>query len=150
MSATVPGLGQVYNKKYWKVPIIYAGVAVFGYFINDNWKEYQHFRSAYITRVDTISNTYDQYDISNPAFSGGAAYSDANLFALQEQYRKWFELSVIGATIIYVLNIVDASVDGHLFTFDVSDDLSMRILPEIRPSRMANRGYAGLILTLKL
>ncbi len=123
-SALLPGLGQAYNKKYWKIPIVYAIGGVMGYFIIDNNKQYNRYKSAYLTRLDGDETTVD-------AFAG--TYTDEDLRLLKNYYRRNRDLSYIVAGMVYVLNIVDASVDAHLFNFNVSDDLSLKISPAVSP-----------------
>lgn len=122
-SAILPGLGQAYNKKYWKIPVIYAGFATLGYFIVTNNNKYQDYKDAYIARIDDDPSTVDDYtDI----------YSDQDLVTLKDFYRRNRDLAIIGAGVLYVLNILDASVDAHMFYFDVNDNLSMRITPGVQ------------------
>jgi hypothetical protein len=141
MSAIVPGLGQVYNKKYWKLPIIYGGFAALIYSLNFNQSEYARFRDAYKYRIDGDSTTVDNYV---------GILRDDDLFALQKSYNRYRDLSVIGLGLLYVLNIVDASVDAHLFTFDVGDDLSFNIHPTIINIANSNHYQTGLTLSIKL
>lgn len=117
-SAILPGAGQVYNKKYWKVPLIYTAFGTGIYFIQYNYKNYIHYREAYKARVDEDPLTIDQYV---------GLYTDENLKYLRDFYRRNFELSCIVTGAIYILNIIDASVDAHLFYFQVDDDVSLRI-----------------------
>jgi hypothetical protein len=133
MSAALPGLGQAYNKKYWKIPIIYAGFGVLGYFIKTNNEEYKVYKSAYKNRLDGDASTVDPYV---------GIYSDADLATLKNFYRRNRDLSIIGASILYILNMVDASVDAHLFYFDVSDNLSLNIQPEINPGPYTATGLS--------
>ena len=118
MSAIVPGLGQAYNKKHWKIPIIYAGFAGLGYAFKINQDKYILYKDVYNNRMD-----HDSSDIFN--------YTNENLKTLINSYHKYRDLFAITLSAIYLLNIVDASVDAHLFTFDVSDNLSLRVLPYI-------------------
>jgi len=122
-SMMLPGLGQAYNKKYWKIPIIYAGFGTLGYFIGFNGKEYRNFRNAY-----NIVATGDTANYSN---SYVLRYN-GNLDQLREgrnYYRRNLEFNYILAALLYILNIVDASVDGNLYNFDVSDDISIKFEP---------------------
>jgi hypothetical protein len=141
MSAIVPGLGQIYNKKYWKLPIIYGGFAALIYSLDFNQSEYVRFRDAYKYRVDNNPATVDNYV---------GILRDDDLFALQKSYNRYRDLSVIGLGLLYVLNIVDASVDAHLFTFDVGDDLSFNIHPTIINIANSNHYQTGLTLSIKL
>lgn len=131
MSACLPGLGQVYNKKYWKAPVIYAGFAGLGYVIVTENKIFQTYRTAYRSQLDTT--------IGNELLT---QYSSTQLNILKEDARKWRDLSIIIASVWYAANIVDAMVDGHLYHFDVSDNLSMNVAPYINPfpNRMAFGG----------
>lgn len=119
-SAICPGLGQVYNKKYWKLPIIYGAGGAFAYFVGFNQLKYKKFRDAYVNgKPNTqalIDGIYYDYDI---------------LPRGRDYYRRYRDLSVLGFGVVYFLNIVDAMVDAHFFYYDVSDDLTMRLEPAI-------------------
>ena len=141
MSAILPGAGQVYNKKWWKVPIIYGGFAGLGYAIIFNQGEYDLYRNAYLKRLDDNSSTVDEFD---------GVYSDANLIELQDYYRKNRDLSIIGGVLLYVMNIIDANVDAHLFNFDVSEDLSLNIAPQNLGLGFGNQPIAGIGISLRL
>lgn len=119
LSAVVPGAGQVYNKKYWKVPIIYASLATSIYFIKDNQNKLTTYHDAYITRSN--GGTDDYIDI----------YNNSQLLTIVDYYERNRDVSYIIAGAIYLLNIVDASVDAHLFDFDISEDLSLNTTPKI-------------------
>jgi hypothetical protein len=144
-SAALPGLGQVYNKKYWKIPIIYAGFGVFAYFITNNHKEYVKYREAY----DYVSSGDSTYIDNDYAYK----YNEDQLRDGKNYYRRNLEFTYILAGLWYILNILDATVDAHFFNFDIDDDLSLRIDPMIDnrnflPSR--NQGSVnGLTITLK-
>ncbi len=137
MSTILPGLGQVYNKQYWKVPLIYGGFVGFGLMFNFHQSNYNTYKEAYRYRTDNDPNTVDNYV--------GVA-SDNDLFEVQKFYRRYRDLAIIGAGLFYILNIVDASVSAHLFTYDVSDDLSLNIQPTINYSTFANQTPVGVAL----
>ncbi len=137
-SALLPGAGQVYNRKFWKVPVIYAAFAGLGYLAKWNDDRYDTYRTAYRFRVDGNPETVDGFT---------EVYSDNDLKLLRDYYRRNRDLSLIFAGLVYVLNIVDASVDAHLFYFDVSDNLSFNIAPEVYPDR--HHPSAGICLKLK-
>ena len=132
-SAVIPGLGQVYNRKYWKVPIIYAGIATAGYFaVNEN-NDFVRYKNAYLLRqkgeADEFSTQSEQWILSNMEIS-----------------RRNRDLMIIATTAVYVLKVVDAAVDAHLFYFDVSDDLSM----QWQPVFYTTRGFsAGISFSLR-
>lgn len=128
-STALPGLGQAYNRKYWKIPIVYAGLATCVYFINDNTKNYRYYRDALIAEQDGDPTTI------NPTGATASQIRD-----VMEQYRQWLDLSVIATALVYGLNIIDAHVDAHLFQFDVSDDLTMRLHPTAVATTRVNFG----------
>jgi len=115
-SAILPGAGQVYTKKYWKVPVIYGGLITSAYYINESNDLYQLYKSTYLNRLDGD-------------FTDNLNYSDSDLRTLTEHYRRNREVSALLFTLTYILNIVDASVNAHLFDYDVSEDLSLHIQP---------------------
>jgi len=133
-SAILPGAGQVYNKKYWKLPIIYAGLGTAGYFVYTNNQSYRLYRNALIAELDTDPETVNQTE-----------YNTSQLNQLQETYHRWRDLSIFAFAGIYILQIIDATVDAHLFYFDVSDDLSLVILPSF-PISIQNKGGLSLVL----
>lgn len=123
-SAIVPGLGQAYNKKYWKIPIIYAGIGTSTYFFIYNSKEYQRTRHALINRLDTDSTTIDN-DFIDPR------YTVALLQERKNYYRKNRDLSAVIGFLFYIANIIDADVDAHMFNFNVDENLSLFITPSV-------------------
>ena len=144
MSAALPGLGQVYNKKYWKVPIIYAGIGIIVYAIDFNSKRYNTYRDAYILRTDGDPATIDDFD---PAYYI-INYSEANLLTLRNYYRRYLEFSILCGALLYILNVIDANVDAHLKEFKVTDDLSLHIQPY--QQRVFNDYYSGISFTFTL
>jgi len=132
-STVIPGLGQAYNKKYWKVPVIYAGFGALFYFAIDNNKEYQKFKDAYEARTDTNSTAVD-------VFANTPATLD-DIIKGKDKWRRYRDLDYIGIAILYILNIVDASVDAHFFDYDISDDLSLRIEPFIINTTAVNNTF---------
>jgi len=135
-SAILPGAGQVYNKKYWKVPIIYAGFGIAGYFLNDNLRNLDFFKTNLIYALDD-----DPLTIPDPRFNTETLRAQVNRFKSQ---RDW---SYVSMGIIYALNIIDANVDAHLAHFDVGKDLSLEVHPFIDfTAQRAN----GISLVLKL
>lgn len=131
-SAILPGLGQAYNKQYWKVPVIYGGLAVAGYFINYNYTNYQSYRKAYVGR---INNPY-------PADQYVGIYDINQLQQLQNEYYKYLNLTVLFTTVGYTLQVVEAITGAHLKNFDISRDISLRVQPIVAP------GYAGVGMAL--
>lgn len=126
-STVAPGLGQIYNKKYWKLPIVWGGIGTALYFAQFNRTDYRFFKQGYVNR-----------ELGLPEDPELAQYSTSGIQSAMETSRQYMEWCYIGAFVVYLLNIVDASVDAHLYTFDVSNDLSLRITPSVvSPNTMA-------------
>ncbi|MEA3478109.1 MAG: DUF5683 domain-containing protein [Bacteroidota bacterium] len=140
MSAVLPGLGQAYNKKYWKIPIIYAGLGAFAYFIASNNSEYQKYKDAY-NYVISGDTTWTDNDYAKK-------YTADQLQQSKDYYKRNKELSMILGCLWYILQIVDASVDAHFFEYDVTDDLSIRIDPMLEPQKQFN--FNGTVQGVKL
>ncbi|MHC2993414.1 hypothetical protein OB13_18230 [Pontibacter sp. HJ8] len=143
LSAAFPGLGQAYNKAYWKIPIIFATGAVLGYFIIDNNDKYQDFRQATIQRRDKK----DKY-MNDPIYGDQRPNGAQNLRSSRDFYRRNRDLTIILSVGAYAMNIAEAYVHAHLKEFEVGDDLSLRLQPDLFHTP-ANRSVApGLTLTL--
>ena len=141
LSAAVPGLGQIYNKKYWKLPIVYAGFGVMTYFLVTNTNNYIDYQCAYIEKVN--GNTNGNYStLVN-------RYTEDQLMSAREYYRRNLELSILVTTLWYALTILDAAVDAQLKTFDISEDLSMHIAPAAIPLPDVPQPGTGIRLTFK-
>ncbi|GAA4428076.1 hypothetical protein GCM10023188_11930 [Pontibacter saemangeumensis] len=151
-SAVIPGGGQFYNKAYWKIPIVYATGAVLGYFLIDNNTKYQSFRTALLLRSDKDSTTVDEY-ANNPEFPslnetfGGDALR--NIKFRRDYYRRNRDLTVLLSIGAYALQMAEAYVHAHLKEFDVSDDLALRVQPNLIPVTAATTTMApALTITL--
>lgn len=118
----IPGGGQIYNKKYWKLPIVYAAIGIPAYFVYDFAHNMVLYRNEFIYRRDGITEKL------NPKF---ALYTNENILAMRNYYRRNMEIAIAATAILYLLNILDAVVDAHLYYFDISDNLSMNIFPQI-------------------
>ncbi|MCQ2321038.1 MAG: DUF5683 domain-containing protein [Bacteroidales bacterium] len=132
MSACLPGLGQIYNGKWWKVPIVYAGLGGLGYMAYNNYYEYNSYLNAYkyVSDPQSIENPLTEYEQQL-----AQRYQASQLQTYKESYRHDFELYTIILVAWYGVNIIDACVDGHLYTYDISDDLSFNIDPMIATER---------------
>jgi len=140
-SMILPGLGQAYNRKYWKIPVVYAGFGTVGYFIVSNTRNYKSFRDAYSFKLSG-SSAPPPNDLVN-------RYSSDQLLVGREYYRRNLEVSYITAGLWYILTMVDAAVDAHFFNYDISEDLSMQVNPWSFPSPDKGRGVAGITLTMR-
>ena len=149
LSAVLPGAGQVYNKKAWKVPIVYAGLGGLGYMAYSNYSEYKSYLHAYEYKTGDLPEgvTLTQYETELANH-----YDESQLQTYKEYYRRDFELFTILTVAWYGLNILDACVDGHLYTYDISDDLSLSIDPYLKPLETAvpMPQYAQVGLSFKL
>jgi len=129
-------LGQAYNKKYWKIPIIYAGFGTIGYFIGWNNGYYKTMKMAYSDLSDDNPDTNSHLDLLPPNWDLNDSSDRANfktaLSKQQDYYRRNRDLLVIGMVAFYGLNIIDASVDAHLFDFDISEDLTLNWQPAMK------------------
>ncbi len=136
-SAILPGLGQAYNKKYWKIPIVYIGFGAIGYFIDWNNDNYQFNKKAYRDLTDDDDNTTSYLEIEAVKWYNLENTNDFNKFKdgllkRQEYYHRNRDLLIISMIGFYGLNIIDASVDAHLFNFDISDDLTFNWKPSMK------------------
>jgi len=135
-SLMLPGAGQVYNKRIWKVPIIYAGFGALAYAVSFNTKQYRRFNDAYIMRVDSMEASLDE-------FQGILSLSGINSY--RQFYDKNLQLSYIGIGILYLLTGIEAFVDRHLQEFDISKDLSFKY--QLDPIK--GQGQVSIIWALK-
>ncbi|MCL1821618.1 MAG: DUF5683 domain-containing protein [Prolixibacteraceae bacterium] len=151
-STILPGLGQSYNKKYWKIPLIYGGFAAFGYFIGWNNNNYNIYREAYFDLTDDDPNTtsYEKlpqvqyYDLNNVTQFTNLKQG---LLRGQNYYRRNRDLLIILTIAFHGLNIIDASVDAHFFNWDISDDLSFNWYPSVE--RINSNNYLTLNCTIR-
>ncbi len=135
LSAVFPGAGQLYNRKYWKLPILYGGAFALGYYIHLNHGEYVKTRDAYL-----------QVQAGQPdRFKG--VYNSEQLVRLREYWRRNRDFLVIISAFTYLLNIADAAVDAHLSSFDVGDDLSLQWQPMFYIA--GNQPVAGVHLAFR-
>jgi len=136
LSAMLPGAGQVYNGKTWKVPILYAGILTDVYFIQYNHRRYEKFRDALFALDDGETNQF-------PSLNRAALVRNVDYW---RQNRDLTLLLLLG---IYALNLVDANVDAHLSGFDVSDDISLKVAPQVGTLSSSSLSY-GFSLKLNI
>lgn len=130
LALAIPGAGQIYNRKYWKLPIVYGlGVGV-GYAIAYTNRNYQDYRNAY----QSINSSMPDPDLYEPMIPDGypaGSYSD--YFKTQmDKFRRERDISIVAAVVVYALSVIDAFVDAQLSDFDVSPDLSIKVAPEVQ------------------
>ena len=137
-SAVLPGLGQAYNDKYWKIPIVYSAFGVGIYFYLNNTEEYNRYRDAYKSRLAgrTDDEFYDE--------DGNVLLSTSGLIDAQRFYQRNKEISLLVLVGMYALNIIDANVDAHLQQFNVNEDLSLQ--PGLSYNQFTGKTGYGLTL----
>lgn len=134
LAIVLPGAGQIYNRKYWKLPIFYGGFVGCIYAMTWNGQMYHDYSQAYVDLMDNDPNTQSY----NSFLHLGTTIDDSNKARYQEifrkrkdRYRKWRDMSVFALIGVYALSVIDAYVDASLSEFDISDDLSLRVSPTI-------------------
>lgn len=148
-SAVFPGLGQVYNKRYWKVPIVYGalGLSIYTYSINNT--NYKSVRRAFKSRLAGF--TSDEFYPLNTGeiVVGSPRVSDTALQDAQERYQRDRDLALLVTIGLYVLNVIDANVDAHLKQYNVSDQLSMDVKPFLQLNEVTGSPNYGLAMQIK-
>ena len=132
-SAILPGLGQVYNKKYWKVPIVYAavGIPVYTFFDNMKWYKRTKYALAVVSSPNFPNNT-DSIEAVNSKLQSLVRNGQASsILNYRNEFRKDMDYSILFTLLFWGLNVVDATVDAHLKGFNVNDNLTMQIKPAI-------------------
>lgn len=147
LSTIFPGAGQIFNKSYWRVPIVWGGIASTIYTIDWNNRGYQRFKTAYSLKIDYEKNPSKYPNGAPDEFRG--AYSSTFLKNLKDSYRRNRDLCIILTAGVYLLNILDAHVDAHLQDYDISDDLSMNIEPYFDYTTVNTQPVYGLNMSLK-
>ena len=138
-SVLLPGLGQVYNGEYWKVPIYLGGMATFAYFYTDFRRNYQRFKWL-----------YDLNTMENPEVTPPPEYNAERSLLYRNQFRRYRDYALLGIGLMYVLQIVDANVFAYMQDFEMNDDISLRLEPTlITPEFAAAPPAPGVGLTLR-
>ena len=134
LAIVIPGAGQIYNRKYWKLPIIYGGFAGCIYAMTWNNQMYHDYSQAYLDIMDDDPTTESYKNFLHL----GTEINESNLARYQEifrkrknRYRRWRDLSVFATIAVYALSVIDAYVDASLSEFDISEDLSLRVAPVV-------------------
>ena len=135
-SAVIPGAGQIYNhismpkgkkRAYWKVPVIYGGIGTSIYFLAFNQREQKALKTEYSYRVNTGLQQNTDY----------ANYSDIGVLTLYNQHLNWRDLSILAVASVYLIQLIDAGVEAHFVSFDISEDLGMSLEPTLLNNRTA-------------
>lgn len=155
LALVLPGAGQIYNRKYWKLPIIYGGFVGCAYAMTWNNQMYHDYSQAYMDIMDDDPNTqsYNQF------LHLGAKIDDSNIERYKEifrkrkdKYRRWRDMSVFVFIGVYAFSVIDAYVDASLSEFDISDDLTLRVEPAVLNTQRSNNPFhsSGLGLQCSL
>lgn len=150
-SAVFPGMGQIYNKRYWKVPIVYGALGAGVYFYDRNNDLYNRYREAFKRRRAgfTDDEFYDRRFPDDGILPATPDVSDAALEDAQERFQRDRDLSLVVTILLYALNIVDANVDAHLKQFNVDDDLSFNMEPYIEMNPITNNPNYGMAMVVR-
>lgn len=138
LALVIPGGGQIYNRKYWKLPIVYGGFAGCAYALTWNGKMYKDYQAAY---VDAVNDKWDSSSITDllpPGYTDRVSHSQITetLRKRKDTYRRWRDLSIFAFIGVYLISVVDAYVDAELSNFDIGPDLSMKVEPTIFNSQV--------------
>ncbi len=145
-SAVLPGLGQAYNKRYWKIPLVYIGLGTGVYFYINNNKEYNRYRDAYKSRLAGLENDEFYFDSEGNKLDTPRVTTEG-LERGQKFYRKNKEISLLVTLGIYALNIIDANVDAHLMQYNIDENLSLA--PHYRFNEIDATSNLGLTFNFK-
>lgn len=152
--ALIPGMGQIYNRKYWKLPLVYGGFMGFFYAVTWNNRNYQDYKQAYFDLLSTDPTSKDSWrdfirtpgltrEEQNEYIKNNSSFEN-ELKSKKDYFRRYRDLSIILTVGFYAITIIDAYVDAQLFDFDISPDLSMRIEPAFTPKTSVTPQTYGL------
>ncbi len=140
MSLVIPGSGQVYNGRWWKVPLIYGALGGMVYAIVWNTDQYNRFQTAYQLKLDDQPHEFSGTTFDNPQA----------LRSIRDTYDKNRQLSYVGFVLVYLLNGIEAFVDAHLQNFDISEDLSLRLKPQLGIDALSLQPVWGVGISIPL
>nr|WP_320057622.1 DUF5683 domain-containing protein [uncultured Bacteroides sp.] len=145
----IPGGGQIYNRKYWKLPIIYGGFAGCAYALSWNNKMYKDYSQAYMDIMDGDPSTKSYLDLLPPNSSYTESQLQTVLKKRKDTYRRYRDLSIFAFIGVYLISVIDAYVDAELSNFDITPDLSMRVEPTIINDRYKSGNSVGVQCSLR-
>ncbi len=141
LAGLIPGAGQIYNRRYWKLPIVYAGFGGLAYAVGINAKRHRCYKNALFLQSDGDSTTMGECN----------GITDVNtLRTFKDRYKSNMDLSIIGLSVWWLLVMVDAVVDAHLMEWEVGDDLTLRLEPKIAIPTGRASTFTGFRLVLRL
>ena len=132
LALIIPGGGQIYNRKYWKLPIVYGGFVGCLYAYNWNGQMYKDYRQAYLDIMDSDPNTDSYKDFFRPGynFEANKEYLKNVFKKRKDRYRRWRDMSIFAFIGVYAVSVVDAYVDAQLSSFDITEDINLTIEPQ--------------------
>ncbi len=152
LALVFPGGGQIYNRKYWKLPIVYGGFVGCTYALNWNNKMYKDYSQAYLDIMDDDPNTksYEDFLPMNSSIAGQEERFKEIFRKRKDAYRRQRDLSIFAFIGVYLLSVIDAYVDAELSDFDITKDIGLKVEPAvINDTRSKNFGSVGLQCSLK-
>ena len=148
IALVIPGGGQIYNRKYWKLPIVYGGFVGCMYAYNWNGQMYKDYRQAYLDIMDSDPNTDSYKDFFRPGynFEANKEYLQNVFKKRKDRYRRWRDMSIFATIGVYALSVIDAYVDAQLSSFDINEDVNLSIEPQVIKGRdhLRDNNYYGL------
>ena len=153
LAAVVPGLGQIYNRQYWKVPIIYGGALGLAYGITWNDRMFVDYNKGYVDLMDKDPNTnYFEYLLPEGVTlnNSNKDYYTRVIKTKLDNYRRYRDLCIIASAVFYLLTILDAYVDAQMFDYDINPDLSLEVVPTVIAPSAAHEQESSVGLSCKL
>ncbi|MBQ3243324.1 MAG: hypothetical protein IJB01_01815 [Bacteroidaceae bacterium] len=147
LALIIPGGGQIYNRKYWKLPIVYGGFVGCLYAYNWNGQMYKDYRQAYLDIMDSDPNTNSYEDFFRPGydFEANKEYLKEVFKKRKDRYRRWRDMSIFAFIGVYAVSVIDAYVDAQLSSFDITEDINLTIEPQrIKNDNIYYDDYYGL------
>ena len=146
LAIAIPGGGQIYNRKYWKLPIVYGGFVGCMYAYNWNNQMYSDYKQAYLDIMDSDPNTksYEGFFRKGYDFESNKSYLQNVFKKRKDRYRRWRDMSIFVTVGVYLISVIDAYVDAQLSSFDISENLDLTISPQlINEKRIGDNNYYG-------
>lgn len=147
LSALCPGLGQIYNRRYWKLPIVVGGFAGLIYATTWNGRMFSDYQQAYLDVTDTDPNTNSYMNFFPPYYTEDMidqSWLKNVLKTRKDAYRHYRDYCIVGMVALYLVCIIDAYVDAELYHFDISSDLAMNVKPALIPTSLYQQPALGM------
>ena len=151
LAAVFPGGGQIYNRKYWKLPIIYGGLMACTYALSWNNKYYKDYSQAYLDLMDSNDNTTSYMNFLSPNYDvkGKLTWLKTVFKNKKDSYRRYRDLSIFSFIGVYLVSIIDAYVDAELSNFDITPDIGLQINPAVMNENHLSKNTLGIQCSIK-